>query len=261
MVYLINHSPPWLLLILFSALTIVSMMILHKIVRSLLDKYAPGYKDALALNIHTSVSTLLALIVAFSLVQAVSTYRQAEHIVRQEAVRINNLDRLLTRYGNPEATDPIRAALKEYAQSIVTDEWPEMDEGHHSAKTEALFKPVSKGVIEMKPSNPRENSIYNEMLKLADSLADSRNDRIDAAEFAIPNIFWMIIILMLLAKTILSAFAERTRTTDIVIGAQMACFAALLCLTFSFDEPLKGEAGIKPVPIIEVIDVISKRTS
>jgi hypothetical protein len=99
------------------------------------------------------------------------------------------------------------------------------------------------------------------MLKLTDSLADSRNDRIDAAEFAIPNIFWMIIILMLLAKTVLSAFAERTRTADLVIGAQMACFAALLCLTFSFDEPLKGEAGIKPIPIIEVIDVISKRTS
>jgi len=46
-----------------------------------------------------------------------------------------------------------------------------------------------------------------------------------------------------------------------VIGAQMVCFAALLCLTFSFDEPLKGEAGIKPVPLIEVIEIISKRTS
>jgi hypothetical protein len=71
----------------------------------------------------------------------------------------------------------------------------------------------------------------------------------------------MIIILMLVAKTILSAFAERTKTTNIIIGTQMACFAALLCLTFSFDEPLKGDAGIKPVPIIEVIEVISKRTS
>jgi len=261
MLYLINHSPPWLLLIVFCVLTIIFMLILHKIIRSLLDKYTPGYKDTLALNIHTSISTLLALILAFSLVQAVSTYRQAEHVVRQEAVRINNLDRLLTRYGNSEATDPIRIALREYAQSIVTDEWPEMDEGHHSAKTEALFKPVSKGVIEMKPSNPRENSIYNEMLKLADSLADSRNDRLDAAEFAIPSIFWMIIILMLLAKTVLSSFAERTRAADIVIGAQMVCFAALLCLTFSFDEPLKGDAGIKPVPLIEVIEIISKRTS
>ena len=252
MLYLINHSPPWLLLILFCVLTIIFMLILHKIIRSLLDKYTPGYKDTLALNIHT---------LAFSLVQAVSTYRQAEHIVRQEAVRINNLDRLLTRYGNSEATDPIRIALREYSQSIVTDEWPEMDEGHHSAKTEALFKPVSKGVIEMKPTSPRENSIYNEMLKLADSLADSRNDRLDAAEFAIPGIFWLIIILMILAKTVLSAFAERTRAADIVIGAQMVCFAALLCLTFSFDEPLKGDAGIKPVPLIEVIEIISKRTS
>jgi len=261
MIYLLNHSPPWLLIIIFSVLVIACMLILHKVIRLLLDKYTPGYKDTLALNIHNSVSTLLALIVAFSLVQAVSTYRQTEHIIRQEAVRINNLDRLLTRYGNSEATDPVRIALKEYAQSIVVDEWPEMDVGHHSAKTEALFKPVSKGIIEMKPSNPRENSIYNEMLKLSDSLADSRNDRLDAAEFAIPNIFWLIIIVMLVAKTVLSAFAERTRAADIVIGAQMVCFATLLCLTFSFDEPLKGDAGLKPLPIIEVIEIINKRTS
>jgi len=261
MIYFINHLPPWLLIIFFSVLIVICMLILHKVIRLLLDKYYPEYKDALALNIHNSVSTLLALIVTFSLVQAVSTYRQAEHIIRQEAVRINNLDRLLTRYGSPEATDPVRIALKEYAQSIVVDEWPEMDEGHQCAKTEALFKPVSKGVIEMKPSNPRENSIYNEMLRLADFLADSRNDRLDAAEFAIPNIFWLIIIVMLVAKTVLSAFAERTRATDIVIGTQMVCFATLLCLTFSFDEPLKGDSGLKPLPIVEVIEVISKRTS
>ncbi|MBT8558553.1 DUF4239 domain-containing protein [Polynucleobacter paneuropaeus] len=261
MIYLINHSPPWLLIVLFSVLVVVSMLLMHKVIRLLLDKYTPGYKDALALNIHNSVSTLLALVVAFSLVQAVSTYRQVEHIVRQESVRINNLDRLLTRYGNAEVTAPIRIALKEYAQSIVVDEWPEMDGGHHSLKTEALFKPVSKGVIEMKPSSPRENSIYNEMIKLCDSLADSRNDRLDAAEFAIPGIFWLIIIVMLVAKTVLSAFAERARATNIIIGAQMVCFATLLCLTFSFDEPLKGEAGIKPTPLIEVIDIISKRTS
>jgi hypothetical protein len=130
-----------------------------------------------------------------------------------------------------------------------------------SPKTDALFKPVSKGVIEIKPVSPREVAIYNEMLKIADSLADSRSDRIDAAEFAIPSIFWLMIAALLLLKTVLSAYADRSRSSEIVMAVQMAAFSSLLALTFSFDEPLKGEAGIKPEPIIEVIQTITKRTS
>ena len=258
--YYINHAPAWALLLLFAVVSISLMIVFHKIFRALLDRYAPGYKADLALNIHNSLSTLLALIIAFSLVQAVATYKATEHIVRQEAVRINNLDRLLIRYGNPEL-ETVRVALRTYAQSIVTDEWPEMDSGHMSPKTDALFKPVSKGVIEIKPANPREVAIYNEMLKISDSLADSRNDRLDAAEFAIPGIFWLLIAALLLLKTVLSAYADRSRSSDIVLAVQMAAFSSLLALTFSFDEPLKGEAAIKPEPIIEVIQTITKRTN
>ncbi|MEI6838977.1 MAG: hypothetical protein WCK56_14380, partial [Alcaligenaceae bacterium] len=61
--------------------------------------------------------------------------------------------------------------------------------------------------------------------------------------------------------TVLSAYADRSRSSDIVLAVQMAAFSSLLALTFSFDEPLKGEAGIKPEPIIEVIQTITKRTS
>jgi hypothetical protein len=260
MIYWINHSPAWLLLIIFAAISICLMFVFHEIVRYFLDKYSPGYKSDFAINIHNSVSTILALIVAFSMVQAVATYKQTEHIIRQEAVRINNLDRLLVRYGNPEL-QTIRDALRTYAQSIVNDEWPLMDEGHKSAKTDDLFKPVSKGVIEIKATTPRENSLYSEMIKLADALADSRNDRLDAAEFSIPAIFWLLIIVILLLKSCLSAFAERSRSANFVLAIQMAAFSSLLSLTFTFDEPLKGDAAIKPTAIIEVIDVISKRTN
>jgi hypothetical protein len=254
------HLPVWLLVIVFAIFSILGMFIFHGLVRFCLAKYTPGYKSDLALNIHTSVSTLLALIVAFSIVQTVANFRQSEHIVKQEAVRINNLDRLLVRYGNPEL-ETIRLALREYAQSIVTDEWLEMDMGHHSTKTGDLFKPVSKGIIEIKPSTPRENSIYSEMLKIVDSLADSRNDRLDAAESSLPGIFWTLIIVILMLKTILSAFVERSRVANVVIATQMVAFSSLLCLTFSFDQPFKGETSIKPSAIIEVIDAISKRTS
>lgn len=260
MIHYINHWPIWMLLLSFAAASIALMFILHTLFRALLDKFVPGHKADLAINIHTSISTLAGLIVAFCLVQAVSTYRQTESVVRQEAVRINSLDRLLVRYGGPEL-ETVRQALREYAQSIVKDEWVAMDAGRRSEKTDALFRPVYKGVENIRPSTPREVVAYNEMLKLTDSLADSRNDRLDAAEFAIPTIFWAAIGMLVLLKTMLSAYADRSLSSDIVWAAQMAAFSSLLALTFSFDEPLRGAAAIKPTPIVEVIKVISARTN
>lgn len=260
MIHYINHWPSGMLLLAFAAASIALMFILHKMFRVLLDKFVPGHKADLAINIHTSISTLAGLIVAFCLVQAVTTYRQTESIVRQEAVRINSLDRLLVRYGEPEL-ETVRQALREYAQSIVKDEWVAMDAGRRSEKTDALFRPVYKGVENIRPSTPREVATYSEMLKLTDSLADSRNDRLDAAEFAIPTIFWAVIGMLVLLKTMLSAYADRSLSSDIVWAAQMAAFSSLLALTFSFDEPLRGAAAIKPTPIIEVIKVISSRTN
>lgn len=260
MIHYINHWPSGMLLLAFAAASIALMFMLHKMFRVLLDKFVPGHKADLAINIHTSISTLAGLIVAFCLVQAVTTYRQTESIVRQEAVRINSLDRLLVRYGEPEL-ETVRQALREYAQSIVKDEWVAMDAGRRSEKTDALFRPVYKGVENIRPSTPREVATYSEMLKLTDSLADSRNDRLDAAEFAIPTIFWAVIGMLVLLKTMLSAYADRSLSSDIVWAAQMAAFSSLLALTFSFDEPLRGAAAIKPTPIIEVIKVISARTN
>ena len=258
--HLIYNLPGLVQLVIFAVAALALMFIHHKIVRVLLDKNFPGFKSDLALNIHTSVSTTLALIVAFSLVQAVSTYKQADHIIRQEAVRINNLDRLLVRYSGSEDLSAIRASLREYSRSIIEDEWVTMQSGKESEKTNQLFKPVSKSIIMLKPSTPRENSIYSEMVKITDSLADSRGERLEAAKIEIPVIFWFAIYLLLFAKNTLSAYFERSRSADIVMALQMICFSSLIFLTYYFDEPFKGESGHKPTFIVEALDKITKRT-
>ncbi|MFZ6753865.1 hypothetical protein ACO0KY_10880 [Undibacterium sp. Dicai25W] len=258
--HLIYNLPGLVQLAIFAVAALALMFVQHKITRIFLDKFFSGYKSDLALNIHTSVSTTLALIVAFSLVQAVTTFKQADQAVRQESVRINNLDRLLVRYGGSEDVSVIRASLRTYANSIIKDEWDAMQSGNESETTNKLFKPVSKGIIQLKPSNARENSIYSEMVKLADALADYRAERLEAAKLEIPMIFWALIYLLLFAKNTLSSFFERSKTADIVMALQMICFSSLIFLTYYFDEPFKGESGIKPTLIVDVLDKISKRT-
>jgi len=208
--------------------------------------------------VHDSLVAFLGALLAFSLVQAVGNFKAIDGIVRQESVRINNLDRLLVRYGDPKL-ESVREALRVYATSIVQDDWPEMLEARYSRKTEVLFKNVSKGVIEITPTTPRENSLYADMLKLTDSLADSRGDRLEAADVGIPEIFWIALAMLFFFKSILSGFATRTQTHKIVLSIQMMALACLFSVTYMFNAPFLGEVSVKPTYILEVINTISER--
>jgi len=54
----------------------------------------------LGLSLFGSIITLSGLLIGFLLNQAQSNFREVQSLVSQEAGRINNLDRLLTRYGD-----------------------------------------------------------------------------------------------------------------------------------------------------------------
>ena len=59
----------------------------------------------------------------------------------------------------------LRGALRDYANSIVSDEWPELREGRPSEQTTALFRPISRSILAIEPPPGRQSLIYAEMLK------------------------------------------------------------------------------------------------
>ena len=82
--------------------------------------------DALAVVIGFA-----GLILAFSLVQEQNYVRNLEAQVGAEASSLSRLDRLLVRFGEP-GDDALRISLREYANSIVKEEWQELSEGRPS---------------------------------------------------------------------------------------------------------------------------------
>jgi hypothetical protein len=234
------------------------MLIVHAVVRKWIDIRALKFEKELANGTHNSICGLLSLIIAFSLVQAVSNFKQVENIVRQESVKINTLDRLLTRYGSPDL-EPVKQSLSQYTHSIVEDEWGDMRLGHASDKTQSYYKKLSQGVFQIKPNSSRENTIYSEAIKTLDSLADSRSERIEFSNIGIPPIYWGLIIGLLIFKSLLSAFLDRSHSASFILSIQMFAFTTLIALTFMFDEALTGDISVKPDILKKTITVIDNR--
>jgi hypothetical protein len=211
-----------------------------------------------ALNV---VINFTGLVLAFSLVQATGNYRNLETQVGTEAHNLAQMDRLILRYGDP-ANSAIRIALRDYANSIVMDEWPELSKSRGSERTAALFAPISRSILAIDPPAGRQSLIYAEMLKKVDEIAADREARlVAAAKLELPSIFWETIVALLALLVLLAAFSEPTIGRAMGHGGQGFALALLVALVYIFDEPFKGQTSISSEPIRTVIAEMQARSS
>ena len=213
-----------------------------------------------ARNAFGVVISFTGVVLAFFLVQAQGNLRKLETQVGAEAHDIDQMDRLLVRYGNAGVA-AIRAPLCEYARSIVNDEWPELKKGRLSEQTTLLFRPISRGILAIDPAPGRQSLIYAEILKKVDELAEDRAERTGAAvNLKLPPIFWETISGLLVILLLLAAFSEVTFGRVAALVGEGFGLALLVALIFIFDQPFKGQTSVSPAPIARVIAAMQIRT-
>ena len=239
--------------------SIIAMFVIHAICHRIIGERVPKEGFKFAETIHNSMISLFTLVLAFSLVQAIGNFRQANTQVATEAAQINNLDRLLTRFNSEKAAD-IRQHLMAYTKSIVEDDWPALVNGGASQKTTDLFKPVSQGIIAIHPENDRQVSLYASAVNLAHDLERMREVRLESGTLQIPTNYWMVILFAMLAKILLSALLDRSGMGNYVLGVQMAVLGALLGLVLIFDEPYKGQTSVQPDNFVSVLEKMRTRS-
>jgi hypothetical protein len=254
------NFPDVVILLLFVGLTLITMKVLHRVLHHFIKSHIPEEGHKLATHIHESIVILTSLILTFSLVQVLDDTHTLEKVISTEASQINNLDRLLTRFGDPTA-EAIRPALHAYTKSIVEDEWPDLIKGYGSEITREKFIPVSQGVIKLKPRGDREIALYTSAINLTDQIAQSRELRIETTDVRLPSIYWYVILVAFLVKLLTSSLLERGKYGSFVLGLQMTALSAMLALVFIFDQPYQGQSGVKPGPLKRLIKVMDERHS
>jgi len=211
------------------------------------------------IRIQTTLFTMTSLVVAFTLVQATTNYRQADALVQAEASQINTLDRLLTRYGDPDVA-AIRPLLLNYARSIVKDEWPAMLVDQGSDTTRALFVPVARTVLAIEPKTPRQVQIFAEMLKGLESISEMRDRRLNALSLALPTIYWEVVLFSAAMAILASAMIAQTPFRTFILAVQAAVLGAFIGFIFLMDQPFKGRTAIDADAIVQVIARMDGRT-
>ena len=207
---------------------------------------------------QATLITVTGMVLAFSLVQAQGNLRQTEELVVKEASTLNTLDRLLLRYGDQGAA--LRPLLWAYTASIIEDEWPALRHGHSSPGTSAKLNPLSRAVFQLDPQSGRQVTIYGEMIKSIDEMADQREQRVSAANLQLHSEFWIVTLLLGLILVGLGTAIEAVTYHTVSIAAQGLALALLAALVFFSDRPFKGNISVSPAPIVQVLAIMNART-
>lgn len=257
MIDLLYALPDWLLLLLCSA-ALAGLIVLLPLLIHRIPWLRPNAENSdFVLRLQATVFTVTSFVVAFTLVEAVANFRKVDALISVEASNINRLDRLLFRYGHDSA-GRVRPQLLGYARSVVTEEWPSMLRGS-SATTHDAFIQMSRGILALEPSPGRQTTLYAEILRSYDSVAEARDSRLNTVTISLSATFWQAILFAVLILLFVSSTIERNRFRSIIMGCQMAVLGTFIGFVFILDQPLKGQSAVNPQAILQTIAIIEGR--
>ena len=247
-------------ILVFTVVVIVSLMAtLPLVVRRIPWMRPSDLHTDFVIRTQTTLFTMTSLVLTFTLVQADINYRQADALVTNEASRIDQLDRLLTRYGDTDVAKA-RPLLRAYAMSLVKDEWPVMLRDQRHDNTAQTLAALSRRILAINPTNERQNLVLGEMFRTLDTMADVRAQRLSIVTIRLPSLYWWVVLLAVAMLLFVSSSIEQTSFRRTILCAQAAVVGGFLGFVFIMDQPFRGETAIQPDAIVGAIQRIDTRT-
>lgn len=163
----------------------------------------------------------------------------------QDALDITRLDRELGTLGNVAA--PARRTLADYTRHVSTDEWRTLSRAepklsslaqHDMNALWAEIRTIQKNEAAM-PALIRD-ALNSYLMRLE----QFRAGRLAAATNSIPSIFWLVIILFVVAACFMNGRNTLHRFGVHLIVVHMSAIGILVALVVAVDNPYRGTTSV-----------------
>lgn len=213
---------------------------LNKSVQSLNGVVAPFFNG---------VAILFALLTGFLANDIAVRGRQAYSAVHAEAGELRNVHTLSVASASDMRT--IRAALKTYVNSVVTEEWPAMDEMRSSPATAAAYDNLLHEVSMPSIAKDSGQAVHSALLTATVRAGTARNDRLALSGDHTNDLKWLVVIVLGLLTQMGIALAHLEKPRAFLVSLSVFASAAIVALgIIALQEyPFDGTFQISPEPI------------
>jgi Protein of unknown function (DUF4239) len=201
--------------------------------------------NAVAGFIYSVLGVAYAVVLAFVLISVWQRYEEASERVDQEAAAL-----VAVYFHANELPDSDRRQIqqlaKSYAQVVIDEEWPMMQDGQSSPHAWALMDQLRQSLQNAEPSTSAEQVIYDHGLARAHELADARRLRLFEANTRIPTILWVILLaggVITVGFTYLFGLTS-TRVHTLMVVALTAVVTSTLFTMYTLEHRFSGDTGL-----------------
>ncbi len=250
----LNDSQYSQIIILYIVMGLAFTFSLYFILRKFFPRFVIQDCDADFMpGLHAALFTITFLTLGYSLANVAETVDNYQQDVVSEANEIKSLDVLLALYGSDESMI-LRQDLRQYAASIVQDEWPNLEKSQGSAITLTLQRKIRADLQNLNPTTGKELAIYSEILKTSASIVQARSSRILKSGEQLAPPFLLTSNMGYIGVLIISALmlTQFTWFRFIALTVQIMAVSFIFGATIVLDNPFKGVDKISAESILSV---------
>jgi hypothetical protein len=142
----------------------------------------------------------------------------------------------------------IQDLARSYAQVVIDEEWPMMQEGLSSPRAWALMDQLRQSLQGFEPSTSAEEEVYAHGLSRVHDLEEARRLRLLNANTHIPTILWVVLLaggVTTVSFTYLFGL-KNTWVHTLMIAALTVVLTSILFTIYTLDNPFAGDSRISP---------------
>ena len=214
-----------------------------------------------AAGVFGVLATGFALLLGFVIFLAFTKFDGSRAGAEAEALAVVQLfetAQLMPADAGPELAGEVEC----YARSVVSLEWPAMEEGSGSDAISPWGFAMLRTIQSVEPETASEESAYDSWLAQSNARQEARRDRLHAADGVVPLPVWIVLLLTaVLVLGYLLFFAdsgERALVQALLAGSVTAVIVASLLVLASLNRPYDQDVGgIRPVAMERSLEIIS----
>jgi len=251
---MVYRYPLWEVGLMSVGLSAFGAVVLELIAGRLLSvEFRRRHNDAAA-AIFSVIGVTFAVLLAFVAMLAWQHFNEAKAASYTEAASVLNVYNAAVGFADPESS-LMRDDIVGYLETVVRVEWPAQAEGRTEDRGAAFLEKLNRTAVSLKPSGVADGNLQASLLRSLMRLQDSRQQRLLAAETAIPAVVWVV---TLLGGGLTLAFSSFLGVPSlgmhVVMSAALAISGMLvLILIIALSNPFRGDFRVSTYPYDQVL--------
>lgn len=193
----------------------------------------------------TNVAVLYTVLLAFIAVAAWENFVRAQEIIDSEASYAFQMFEDARGFTEPTA-GTIRASIVQYLNFVTRVGLPMQEHGMMTGKGDEFLDQIRSALAEYEPPTAGKAVLMQEAIRDLNRLASARNSRLQATDGHIPEMVWIVIVVV---GAITIAYSCVMRADDLLVHILMVSALAValtlvVCLIVQLDYPFRGDISV-----------------